>query len=197
MRPFVRTDLDAQRPDRQRVKRDAIAAIGWASKSPHQVSRLEMIDGGSQLLALGIVKSYIEVGIICISCIEALEHIALHDKLTALPLKPDFLNDDGRGVDALKLYGSHVRRGTKRYRTTSKQDRQSGDHDELCVRIGHGWIGLGALFGCGPARDFVAQQFAKPLARIGNARLHGLRGGSQDLRRLVLGFFLQAKEDQR
>jgi hypothetical protein len=156
-----------------------------------------MLDGGSQLLALRIVKSDIEVGIICISCIEALEHITFHDKLPVSPLEPDFLNDDGRGVHALKLYGGHVGRSTEWGRATGKQDRQSRDRDGFSVRIGHGWIGLDALLSCGAIRDFIAQQLAEPLARIGDARLYGLRGGSQDLRRLVLGFSLQAKEDQR
>jgi len=110
--------------DGQRVKDHTIGANARPSPLAAYLPRFETLDRGPEHLPGLVIKRHIKVSLGGIVGAQPLEHITLHDERTILPLQPDFLHDDRRRIDALKLDVGYVGWRSKRGGTTYQKQRR-------------------------------------------------------------------------
>lgn len=127
MKGFVRPHLDPDRAGRKGIEHDTVVAEARPPPAMTYLPRLEMFLGGPEHLPGLVIKRHIKVSLGRIVGTQPLEHAARHDERTILPLQPDFLDDDHRRIDPLKLDVDHVGWRTKRSGAAGQRQRRQQD----------------------------------------------------------------------
>lgn len=167
MGPFMGTHFNPDGAGGKWVKDHTIGANARPSPLAAYLQRFEILDCGPEHLTVLTIKRNIKVGLRGVVGAQPLEHRAFYDQRTILPLQPDFLHDDHRRIDPLKLDVGHVGWRPKRGGTTSEEQRhqqhKATDFQGM-VRVAQG----DGLLGCSSERGMATVHFCLNVSAASN-----------------------------